>query len=467
MISTGWPINPIMKTKRFLKRSRISVPARELYEWHARQGALRRLTPPWETVDRVVQAPLSDGSTSSFRIKAGPFGFSWIAEHSNCVTGNEFTDIQISGPFARWKHIHRFIPEGDRSCLLEDDVEYRLKLHPVSDPLIGRHIARRLDRMFSYRHAVTARDLGRAVRGKPLRIALTGASGLIGGSLVPLLTTGGHTVTVLSRGRSTPGGAAWDPSSGRIDYSFAETDAVIHLAGEPIGTWPWTAGKKRAIMNSRIDGTRLLAEKLAGMRNPPASLLCASAIGYYGDRGESLMTEADGPGGDFISEVCARWENAAAPAVERGIRVVFLRIGVVLDPRGGALRGMLLPARLGLAGPIGPGLQFVSWISVEDLIRAIEHILVRDDIRGPINLVAPSPVRNGEFAKILGSVLGRPSPLRVPGAAVRLALGRMGQELILSSTRVSSRTLIDTGFTFLHGRLDRALKYLLGKRDDE
>ncbi|MBN2160872.1 MAG: TIGR01777 family oxidoreductase [Spirochaetes bacterium] len=452
-----------MKTERFYKRSLITVPSDELYDWHGRPGALQRLTPPWETVSRIEQGPLSDGARSVFYLKAGPFSIPWVAEHVNCIPGKEFSDIQVRGPFSFWKHTHRFVNSIGRGCSLEDDIEYRLRLHPLSAPLFGPHIARRLARMFSYRHDVTARDTARAMHPLPLKIAVTGAGGMIGRNLVPLLTTRGHDVTVLSRGPSSPGGPSWDPHRSSVDYSFYGTDAVVHLAGEPLGRSPWTPTKKRAILESRVAGTRLLAETLAAMDKPPSSFLCASAIGYYGDRGDDIMTEDDEQGRDFISALCAEWEKAALPAVERGIRVVFLRIGIALHPAGGALKGFLAPARLGLAGPIGTGRQFISWISMEDLIGAIDHILVHNDIRGPVNLVAPSPARNVDFIRSLGRVLRRPAFLAVPAAAVRVALGQMGRELLLSSTRVSPQKLIDSGFRFLHENIEEALYFLLGR----
>ncbi|HOD14654.1 MAG TPA: TIGR01777 family oxidoreductase [Spirochaetota bacterium] len=452
-----------MKADRFLKRSVFPVPAERLFAWHMRPGALQRLAPPWEWVEVLEEAPPGEGSRAVFRIKAGPFRIKWTAVHSGIVPGREFIDTQLRGPFSFWRHTHRFITEDASSCSLVDEILYRQRGGPAGRMLLGGFTRKKLARMFEYRHRIIREDLASTVR-KPSTIVVTGASGLIGHSLVPYLTTRGHTVTRLVRG--TPlrrDEARWDPDRGSLDFSLENNDAVIHLAGEPIGTGRWSAGKKSGIISSRVRGTRLIAEQCAACKNPPATLLCASAVGFYGDRGDTLLTENDSRGHDFISGVCAAWEAAARPAIERGIRVVLMRIGVVLHPQGGALGHYLTPARLGLGGIIGSGSQYISWISIDDMIGAIEHLLFNTTVSGPLNIAAPEPARNREFVATLAGALGRPAVFSLPACLVRRAFGQMGREVLLSSTRVSAQKLVDSGYTFRHGSLDGALCYLLGR----
>ncbi|MBN1496858.1 MAG: TIGR01777 family oxidoreductase [Spirochaetes bacterium] len=453
-----------MRSETFIRRSSFPVSAGELFAWHRNPGALERLTPPWEKVTVVEREPLAEGSRTVFYLKTGPLSLRWAAINEDVIESRSFTDVQVTGPFSAWRHTHRFIPESEGSCILEDAIEYRLRLHRLAHPLVGRIIRRRLERMFEYRHRITGEDIMLRKPERPLAIVISGSSGLIGSCLLPYLMTRGHRITRLVRGTGRGESVAeWDPERGTLDHNFSGADAVIHLAGEPIGEGLWTKKKMRAIIRSRAAGTRLLAERLASLEQPPAVLVSASAIGYYGDRGDALLAEEDAPGTGFIADVCREWERAAQPAADRGIRVVLLRIGVVLHPSGGALRRFLLPGRLGLGGALGSGDQYISWISMEDMVRAIEHVLLRPDISGPVNVVAPAPARNRQFVRTLARVLRRPAPFRVPAWAVRLAFGRMGREVLLSGARVSSRKIENYGFRFLHRDLEAALKFLLGK----
>jgi len=254
----------------------------------------------------------------------------------------------------------------------------------------------------------------------------------------------------------------WHPKQGQVDASLLEGfDAVIHLAGENIAG-RWNPAKKARIRISRIASTRFLAETLAGLRHPPTVFACASAIGYYGNRGDELLTEESSNGTGFMAEVCRDWEAATAPAQTAGIRTVNLRFGVVLDPSAGALHEMLLPFRLGLGGRIGSGNQFWSWISLLDTIAAILHTLEHPDLHGPINIVAPHPVRNHEFTAALAAVLHRPAVLPVPAFALRMFLGEMADEALLASVRVEPKKLVESSFEFLHPDLRQVLRELLG-----
>jgi len=298
-----------------------------------------------------------------------------------------------------------------------------------------------------------------------MRVAITGSTGLVGSEVVASLSTAGHEVVRLVRRPPAPGERAvrWDPEKGEVDAAGLEgLDAVVHLAGENIASGRWNAARKTVIRESRVNGTRLLCEALAGLARPPKTLVCASAIGIYGDRGEETLTEGMPPGTGFLAEVCREWEAASAPAARGGIRVVALRIGMVLSPKGGALARMLPLFRAGLGGVIGGGRQFVSWVALDDLPGIVLHALQRGDLGGPVNAVAPRPVTNREFTEALGKALSRPTPLPVPAFALRLAVGReMADALLLASARVVPRRLEETGYPFRFPELPSALRHLL------
>lgn len=298
-----------------------------------------------------------------------------------------------------------------------------------------------------------------------MKILISGSSGFIGSALVSFLTEKGAQVTRLIRTQPKSGEAAvlWNPEKGNIETTRLKgLDAVVHLAGESI-IGRWTAGKKARIKESRAKGTRLLSEALAKLDLKPKVLVCASAVGYYGDRGEETLEEGALPGSGFLAKVCQEWEKAAEPAKQAGIRVVNLRIGMVLSPSGGALKMMLPPFKMGLGGILGSGKQYTSWISLDDLLAAFQHAIATETLRGPVNAVAPNPVTNRDFTKTLGRVLKRPTLFPMPSPVVKLIFGEMGQEIFLASQRVIPSKLIDTGFPFHHLELESALRGLLGE----
>jgi uncharacterized protein len=277
------------------------------------------------------------------------------------------------------------------------------------------------------------------------------------------LRQAGDEVRSLTRSRTAAGDAGiyWNPGRSEIERQALEgCDAVIHLAGENIAARRWTAAQKQRILDSRVAGTRLLSGALADLAEPPRVLLCASAVGFYGDRGSELLTEDSGPGGGFLSEVCVAWEAAADAARRRGIRVVAMRFGVVLSRNGGVLQRLLLPFRLGLGGRIGSGAQYMSWISIDDAVDAM-LFLMQSGISGPVNLAAPSPVTNADFTRFLGRALQRPTPLPLPAFALRLTLGEMADALLLASARVVPRRLQEAGFRFRQPELAAALQAAL------
>jgi uncharacterized protein (TIGR01777 family) len=306
--------------------------------------------------------------------------------------------------------------------------------------------------------------------GGRLKVIVTGSTGLVGQALVRSLIAEGHGVTRLVRGGAqtfrAPNSVAvqWDPEQGTIDAGELEGhDAAVHLAGEPVAEGRWTEEKKRRIRESRVKGTRLVSETLAGLRRRPRVLVSASAVGYYGDRGAELLTEESAPGSDFLSGVCREWEAAARPAAEAGVRVAHPRIGVVLDAEGGALPKMLTPFKLGVGGRLGDGRQYMSWITLADVVSVIRRLVDDEALSGPVNAVGPNPVTNEEFTRALGRVLGRPTIFPVPAFAARLAFGEMADELLLASERVEPAKLRAAGFGFKHPTLEGALRHLLGK----
>ena len=460
-----------MKKECFTYSSVIDAPAEEVFNWHARPGASERLSPPWERVEVIHRTGLiEEGSQIELSFPVGPFRVRWLLEHCDIKPGRQFCLCSLKGPFAYWKHFHRFIPQGKESCLLEDHIEY---LPPLGRPgafFGGKHIRTNLEKLFAYRHLITRLDIA-AHRGggrwhKPLKVLITGSSGLIGSALVPLLTAGGHTVRKLVRSRGEAGKDAlfWNPAAGETDSSGLESlDVVIHLAGESVAIGRWTSTKMERIRASRIDSTRLLIETFSVLDQPPRSFICASATGFYGDRGDEILDEGSEPGSGFMSEVCREWEQAAQKAADKGTRVVNLRFGMVLSPRGGALASMLHPFRLGAGGKFGSGCQFVSWIAIDDAVRAIYHTVTNDSLSGPVNLVSPNPLPNREFTRALALVLRRPAVISVPAPALKILLGRMADELLLASCRAVPLKLVKTGFSFAFDRLEDALGCLLGK----
>jgi uncharacterized protein (TIGR01777 family) len=297
-----------------------------------------------------------------------------------------------------------------------------------------------------------------------MKILVTGASGLVGTALIPALKAKGHEVLKLVR--SAPNKAAgdigWNPEQGTIDAASLEgIDAAIHLAGENIAEGRWTDEKKRTIRESRVKGTRLLSETLAQLQRKPQTLLSASATGFYGDRGAELLTEQSASGTDFLSEVCREWELSTQPAAQSGIRVANLRFGVILTAKGGALKKMLTPFKLGVGGKIGSGEQYMSWVALEDAVGAILFALETEALRGPINVVAPQPVTNHEFTKTLGQVLSRPTIFTVPKFAARLAFGEVADALLLSSARVEPLRLKEAGYKFQYPTLEATMHHII------
>jgi uncharacterized protein len=299
-----------------------------------------------------------------------------------------------------------------------------------------------------------------------MRVLVSGSHGLVGQALVRSLTNAGEEIVRLVRGEANPGKAEveWHPNQGLIDSEHLnDLDAVVHLAGESIASGRWSEEKKQQIRESRVNGTELLSKSLARLPRPPASLVCASAIGYYGDRGDEVLTEQSTAGRGFLAQVCVEWEKATTPAAEKGIRVVSARFGIILDKKGGALAKMLPPFRLGAGGRIGDGKQWMSWIELDDVVGGLRFVLTNSSVAGPVNFVAPNPVTNAEFTKTLGYALSRPTFLPIPAFGVRMAFGEMADALLLASQRVKPVVLNTTGYSFEFSELKAALAHALKK----
>jgi hypothetical protein len=453
--------------KRFSYATTVPVAPEEVWAWHCRPGALERAIPPWERARVIERAGVPRaGDRVVLDVRRGPVRRRWVATYGDVHEGRSFKDVQTSGPFAHWEHEHVFVPEGD-GCRVEDHVEYAL---PWYARPAGGYARGSLARMFAFRHRRLADDLRRhdTVRGPALRIAVAGATGMIGSELVAFLRAGGHDVLRLVRGRATePNDIVWNPASGVIDASRLEgLHAVVNLTGRRIDT-RWTARRKAEIRDSRVGVTALLAETLARLEQAPQVLVSASAIGIYGARRDDELTEQSTPGAGFLAELCRDWEAAAEPARAAGIRVVTIRTAPVLSPRGTPLSKLLLPTRLGLGAVVGRGDQALSWVGLDDLVGAVLHLLRDDRLDGPVNVASPRPVTLRELADTLASVLGRRRFLRVPAAPVQAITGDMGDETIFASQRVMPKRLVDTGFEFFYPDLRALLAHELGRSLDE
>ncbi len=347
------------------------------------------------------------------------------------------------------------------SSKMVDEISYALPL-----PFLSKKVEKEFSRFFSWRHAVLKEDLMTIDRYSrtPLRILLSGASGFIGSNLKVFLQLAGHEVIRLVRNRAERGGDAiyWDPVHGDMKKEdFEGFDAVIHLAGASIASKRWTKKNKELLFLSRCRDTWLLSQILCRLYRPPRTFISASAIGIFGDRGEEELTETSARGKGFLADLCEKWEKAAEAIENRGTRVVQARFGAVLGAKGGMLRKMLGPFRFGVGGRVGSGRQIVSWIGIDDLLGGLYHCLMREDISGPVNLVSPQAVTQAEFTRLLAKKVGRPAFCHLPACFLKLALGDMAKELLLSSQRVKPEKLLETGYPFRYPDLKTALDYVM------
>lgn len=447
--------------------TRIARPAEDVFRWHLRPGAFARLQPPWEKVElRGGHPGVSEGSRVSVSTSFAGIPQTWVVEHRDIEPGRRFRDVMQRGPFAQWVHTHRFEAAGPDACELVDDIEYTLPLGGLGNLLGGHLVRRRLERMFTYRHEVTRADLeDPQADPAPRDIVVAGASGLVGSMLVPYLQTQGHRARRLVRRPAEHADEiSWRPEAGELDPgALAGVDAVINLAGANVGSGRWTAARRRAIVESRRQTARTLIGACAAMARRPEVYVSAGATGWYGDRGDEVLTESSESGTGFLAEVCRTWEGEAWRAEDFGIRAVVLRFGVVLTPRGGALARMLPVFRAGLGGRLGDGRQWFPWVDAEDVLRLVHAALLRPEWRGAFNAVAPGIVRNAGFTAALGRVLERPTLARVPAPVLRLAFGQMADEALLAGARVRPRRLEEARHGFRMPELEPALRRMLGR----
>lgn len=446
--------------------SDLDFPQGDVFDWHRRPGAFTRLSPPWQPMRLVTEADsLADG-TAVLRL---PGGIPWIARHDPAAYDppRQFADYSGGLPLrlvAPWRHTHRFEALPDGRTRMTDHVDT-----PVP--------ARVLRPMFRYRHRQLAEDLAahqwaatalsQGQLPQRMTVAVTGSSGLVGSALTAFLSTGGHRVIrLVRRDPAGPQERRWDVDA--PDPAMLEgVDAVVHLAGESIAG-RFTQSHRSAIRSSRIPPTRLLAQAAAAAPGGPSVFVCASAIGYYGhDRGGELLDESSSRGDGFLAETVADWEAATAPAAGAGLRVVNVRTGIVQSPRGGVLRLQWPMFEVGLGGRLGSGRQWLSWIDIDDLVGVYHRALVDARLAGPVNAVAPAPVRNAEYTSVLAGVLRRPAVLPAPTLGPQLLLGAQGaRELALASQRVAARRLGELGHEFRHPDLETALRHQLGRLRD-
>jgi len=452
---------------QFSLKSLYPVPAAELYAWHMRIGALERLTPPWSAI-KVTWGDehVCEGSRRELLVPAGPFKTKWLARHHSIVEGRQFIDEQDRGPFRKWTHLHVCMDKENGRSELEDRIDYEFPLGKLGEVFGKSQVSWMLNTAFPWRHERTWIDLTRHAEfaDRPrLKVSITGAGGMIGSNLKHFLTTGGHEVVTIERKRGNANSIYWNPSTGEIEAEKLEgIDAVVHLAGRNIAAGRWTDSAKREILESRVLGTKLIAETLAKLKRPPKVLISASAVGIY--QSSTEPTDENGrQGNTFLAEVCRAWEGAADSAQKAGIRVVHPRIGTVISGWGGVL-GKLLPVfKFGLGGRLGSGDQMMSWIHLDDLIAVFYRSIFDDRLVGPVNATANKAISNQEFTKILGSVLSRPTLAFVPEIAVNTVFGQMGRELLLAGVNAQPKALDSVGFKPWFADLESALRFETGK----
>lgn len=453
----------------YKKESVIGHPVDRVFGWHMKPGALERLTPPWADVEvKEREGGIDDGGRITLRVRpAGPIAIDWKLEHSDFELNHRFRDSQVEGPFVRWIHTHLFEDLGGEGTRYRDEVDWEIPTGGIARTLGGGPVfEREMEKLFRFRHTRLAMDLDRHAEyeGDALKVVITGSSGMIGQAITHFLTTGGHSVIRLVRGKpNAPDERTWDPAGKVLDPDVLRgADAVVHLAGEPIDG-RWTAQKKKAILRSRVDSTRLIADTLIDMKGArPGVFISASAVGFYGDRGKQVLDETSESGRGFLSKVSREWEAASRPATAVGVRVVNLRFGVVLSANGGALAKMLTPFKMGIGGRLGSGKQYMSWVGLDDVTGMVLHALRTPGMKGPVNVTAPNPVPNAAFTDTMGRVLGRPTLIPLPKLAVRAMFGEMGEEALLGGARVQPVKALSTGYRFAQPDLETALRFQLG-----
>ncbi|MCP3922922.1 MAG: TIGR01777 family protein [Desulfobacterales bacterium] len=457
-----------MKTNIFIKKTEFNCSKEELFEWHEREFALERLSPPFDPVKVISRkgSGIEIGAKVTIKMHAGLIPFIWKAEHTEYKKPDEFADIQVSGPFSFWKHTHTITDSGNKA-FLEDKIEYSLPFGFILNKLFRKKIESNLSSIFKFRHKTLANDLIlHSKYGKERKIILiAGASGQLGSALIPFFSTGGHKVIrLVRREHINQNEIFWDPSKGFLDLSKAgKIDAIINLSGENIGEGRWTKSKKAKIIESRTKTTKLLVDEILKLDDPPEVFISSSAIGFYGNTKENIVNEKSEQGSDFISEVCKLWEDAARSVEKAGVRLLNARIGVVCSPLGGALEKLITPTKMGFGGKLGSGKQHMSWIGMDDILGIFYYFIHDKKISGPVNICTPDSITNYDMIKAIGKALKRPTFFTVPSFIIKILFGKMGDEIVLSDMRVKPEVLINSSYEYICDDFDEYLKFVLGK----
>lgn len=461
---------------QFHYSSKMPVSNQELYDWHMAPDAFHLLMPAWQKGTIYYDTPdLREGTKAEIRIKDGFIPIHLSAEHSRFIPGVQFEDRLTKSPFRYWKHTHRFEDIHKGESMLMDQIEYKLPLSSLSHRFVHSRIDRELRHMFRYRHAITYRELELRKRWqnfpryqKLKSVVISGASGMVGTKLQQVLRHMGYEVIALHRSNSRFANPEhyWDPYKDIFPVktlNALDSWAWIHLSGENIASGRWSDDKKKRIRDSRVLSTEKIGDCIKHLESKPSTFLSSSGIGIYGADVHSLKTEEDAAGSGFLAEVCQEWEAASQKISIAETRSCQMRLGVVLDPHEGALGKVLPLFKLGLGGKIGDGQQWMSWISLQEVVNGFREALFNDNLEGPINLCHPNTCQSLDYSKALANVLRKPHLVPAPQSALKLAFGEMAHETILASNRATPQKLEKAGFPFHFQNIRDTVAHILGR----
>lgn len=453
---------------RFQFDSVVNVAPELLYAWHEQRGAFYRLIPPWASAEVRRYDGVIEGGLVALRVPVGPAKVDWMAEIRDVQAGRQFRDIQIKGPFRSWNHLHSVRSHGDGASDLIDSIDASYPRSVALVPPARHRIERSIEQAFAYRHEVTRNDLARIRQytyTQPQRIAVSGSGGLVGSALVHFLDAAGHEVYRLVR--HSPGSRReilFDYESATVNAGALEgLDAVVHLAGESMASGRWSQEHRMRIHASRVRSTEFLVRTLTKLERRPSALLTGSMVGIYGDRPGETLTDDSAPGEQgFLSILSRDWEEATVPASEAGIRTVNLRFGLVISPLNSIVRLLMGAIRLGLGAKVRAPDTDLSWISMDDALYAIYHLLSGRSVSGPVNIVSTEPTTRRTLIEALASTASNRIRITIPGKAVRYVLGEVAEEAIFRSQHALPNRLVDSGFTHSFPSLERALNHQFG-----